>query len=414
MAKKIIINTDMVKQTKSHIVNLFKPIINPFTDRDVSVGGLGTNNFALQYYPGPKTKGLTGPALASATSNNPIGTMYNNRNIITNLFLCTQDFITFMDKINNAWEADIKPRVLTPFSYVAGTATGFVTVSASTINPDPKTLLLPIISGPSGNKASLLNAYETFAEKGLWGTGSSTTYGVGSSSIQEMFLRYLYSIDQEKRNVAFEIAKVYYNISSSEATAANKGFIPAIDFDSSALNVTENSDEITLEYNKPIEFFPHYDETIHNPLLKKLYLYFPYITINAQRPGANRSDKDNSGDGYISLYTGVKPSYFGASTPPVVTNDPSNVFENNSFCWIKPQTTGANPAYGDYTANPNMPVLTNSIWSATNSKWVNQAGYTAINISETGDGGDITFDHTDKIDFMDSLKFVIKAPTVFS
>ena len=105
---------------------------------------------------------------------------------------------------------------------------------------------------------------------------------------------------------------------------------------------------------------------------------------------------------------------FKCTTPPAANNDPSTVFENNSFCWIKPQTTGVNPSYGDYISNHDMPVLTNSIWSSTNSKWVNQAGYTAINISETGDGGDITFDHTDKIDFMDSLKFVIKAPTVFS
>lgn len=31
-----------------------------------------------------------------------------------------------------------------------------------------------------------------------------------------------------------------------------------------------------------------------------------------------------------------------------------------------------------------------------------------------GGGGDITFDHTDKIDFIESMKFVVKAPTVFS
>ena len=413
MAKKIIINNDMVKQTKAHIVNLFKPVINPFTDREVSDGGLGTNNFALQYYPGPKTKGLTGAALTTAISNNPIGTMYNNKNIITNLFLCTQDFITFIDRINNAWDLDSRPRVLSPISYVKSSSE-FVTADATTLDTTPRSFLLSLLTGPTGNKASLLPAYEAFAIKGLWGTGGSSMYGVGSSSIQELFLRYLYSIDQEKRDVAFKIAEIYYGISSSEIIAANKGFIPALDFNSSALNVTENLDEITIEYPKPIEFFPHYDETIHNPLLKKLYLYFPYITTNAQRPGANRSDKDNFHDGYISIYTGVKSSQFGATTPPTVTNDPSTVFENNSFCWIKPQTTGTNPSYGDYISNHDMPVLTNSIWSATNSKWVNQAGYTAINISETGDGGDITFDHTDKIDFMDSLKFVIKAPTVFS
>ena len=61
-----------------------------------------------------------------------------------------------------------------------------------------------------------------------------------------------------------------------------------------------------------------------------------------------------------------------------------------------------------------MPVLTNTVWSVSKNKWVNQAGYTVIHITETGGGGDVTFDHTDKIDFIDSLKFIIKAPRVFS
>ena len=71
-------------------------------------------------------------------------------------------------------------------------------------------------------------------------------------------------------------------------------------------------------------------------------------------------------------------------------------------------------AYGNITFNSNMPVLTNLIWSKMATKFVNQAAYTLIQITETGGGGDITFDHTDKIDFIDSLKFVVKAPTVFS
>ena len=61
-----------------------------------------------------------------------------------------------------------------------------------------------------------------------------------------------------------------------------------------------------------------------------------------------------------------------------------------------------------------MPTLTNTIWSVSKEKTVNQAGYTALKISEVGGGGDLQFDHTDKIDYIDSLTIEIKVPTVFS
>lgn len=413
MAKKIIINNDMVKQTKTHILNLFKPIANPFLDRPVSEGGSNANNYALQTYPGPATIGLTGAALTTAMTNNPVATHYNNKNIITNLFLVTQDFITFIDKINTIWESDAKSRVLTNLPYKR-TATGFIVPDSTAVDTSALTTLLPIIEGPTANAASNFDAYEKFALNGLWGTGSSAVYGVASTSIQELFLRNLYSLNAEKRNIAFKIAEVYYSIPTVTTTAANKGLIPAINFNSDNLSITENKDEITLDYANPIEFSPHYDQTIQNPTGQNLYLYFPYMTINAHRPGATRMEDGNHHEGYISIYTGVKPPYFATTSSITTTLNPSSVFENASFAYAAPQSAAVNPSYGAYTDNANMPVLTNSIWNETAGKWVNQAGYTAIHITETGLGGDITFDHTDKIDYIDSLKFIIKAPSVFS
>jgi len=61
-----------------------------------------------------------------------------------------------------------------------------------------------------------------------------------------------------------------------------------------------------------------------------------------------------------------------------------------------------------------MPTLTNSIWSSAKNKNLLQAGYTAVSITEAGGGGDIIFDHTDKIEYIDSLTLKIKVPTVYS
>ena len=408
MAKKIVINNDMVNQTKAHLVSLFKPSNNPFNDRSVAQGGTNLNQFALQYYPGRNSKDIV-PS-AAQLADNPVGTMYNNKNIVTNLFLCTENFITFIDRINNIWAADTMSRVLTTVTYNKDAVTGFITAGA--VDTSARSIILPLVQGPTSNKATHFDHYEAHAAGGLWAPGGSS-FGVGSTSIQELFLRYLYSIDAEKRNVAFQIAELYYGITNSECVAANTGLIPAKDFNSNLFNITELKDEITLDYPNPIEFYPHYDETIHNPLNKKLYLFFPFITTNGQRPGAVRAEDNSGHEGYISIYTGVKPSFYN-QVALATTVDPDSAYANGSFVSVKPQTAGANPNYGVYTPNPDMPVLTNSIWSKAGNKWVNQAGYTAIHITETGAGGDVTFDHTDKIDFIDSLKFIIKAPKVFS
>ena len=390
MSKKIVINNDMVQQTKSHITNLFKPPYNPFTDRST------TKNFALQYY-------------AYDKDQNPVKTMYNTENVITNLFLVTEDFITFMNRINSIWAADSLPRLMNEIQYATSSSVGYTTVGS--INSAGANVVMPLVKGPTGNKATHFEQYESFAKHGLWGTGGTQYDGIGSTSIQELMLRYLYSLDSAKRDVAFQIAELYYGVTNSECVAAKLGFLPAKDFNSDNFTITASGDEITLNYPNPIEFAIHYDETIHNPNGKNLYLYFPYITSNAMRPKVVGSDT-SAEDGLISIYTGTNLGYWTSTALPDTAG--AAAFDRVGVTnMIRNRPSSAN-SYGDLIWNDSMAVLTNAVWSVKANKFVNQAGYTVIQISETGAGGDITFDHTDKIDFIDSLKFIIKAPTVFA
>ena len=400
MAKKIVINNDFVQQSKSHIVNLFKPPYNPFMDRLVAEGGNNANNFALQQY-------------AYHSMDNPVATPYNTKNIVTNLFLVTEDFLTFMNRLNFIWAADTLPRVMTKVNYQEAAANGYRTVS--NIDTSGLNVVMPLVKGPTGNKATHFQDYESYAAKGLWGSPTLNNDSVGSTSIQELMLRYLYSLDSKKRDIAFQIAELCYGITNSECVGAKLGFIPAKDFNSDNFAVSVVDDEITLDYTNPIEFMTHYDEMIHNPNNRKLYLYFPYITSNAMRANAAEASigtVHNNEDAFISIYTG-QTGYDSIATIPALT--PANtVFNKHGNTFVLREGPTQTGSYGNITYNSNMPVLTNLIWSKMATKFVNQAAYTVINITETGGGGDITFDHTDKIDFIDSLKFVIKAPTVFS
>lgn len=389
-AKKIVINNDMVQQTISHITNLFKPSYNPYLDRTTA------NYFALQQY-------------GQSNTDNPVGTMYNTKNIITNLFLVTEDFLTFMNRLNSILAADSLPRVMTEVAYVTSPGVGYIT--AGSVNTAGRDVVLPLVLGPSGNKAAHMDEYEQFAARGLWGTGNVGFDSVGSTSIPELLLRHLYSLDSKKRDVAFQIAELYYGITNSECTAAKLGFLPAKDFNSDNFTSSLSGDELTMNYANPIEFAIHYDETIHNPNNKKLYLYFPYITSNAMRP-KNINENNNYEDGPISIYTGPRSDLETNVVVPATIDAPA--FNRVGQTFVIRWRPADIKSYGGLLINTDTPVLTNSVWSVKAGKFVNQAGYTVINISETGGGGDITFDHTDKIDFIDSLKFIIKAPTVFA
>lgn len=402
--KRIVINNDFVQQSASHIVGLFKPSYNPFTSRPVAEGGSDAKHFALQRY-------------NYSTTDNPIATMYNQKNIISNLFLCTEDFLDFIGKINKTMADDTLSRVFTKIGYKKDVYSN-TTVDPTTVDSSPASILLPLVQGPTGNKACHFAHYEALVRNGLQQTNNAAIDGVASTSISEIFLRHLYSIDARKRNVAFQIAELWYGLTNSECVAAKLGFIPAKDFNSDLFNVTLSKDEITMDYANPIELDVHYDETIHNPNGKKLYLYFPYITSNALRPKIVGED-NNHRDGLISLYTGSQYDT-QVSIPTQSASNFNNSNGGTSFTFMPGAPAGQ---IGTLNQNKDMAVLTNSIWKlpakssglpASAGKFVEQCGFTVINITETGGGGDITFDHTDKIDFIDSLKFVIKAPTVFA
>lgn len=397
-AKKFVINNNLANLTKSHIVQLFKPSYNPkLDDADYVVNVLNRpstdvkNYFGLQYYP----LGTT------STDTNLTPSAYNTKNIVAGLFLVTENFLTFINDINKAWYNDLLPRVITPVSYVPA-APAF----AATADRTNQTTLINIFKGPSANNASKgLAEYEAYAENGV--EGQASEHGVVSSSIHELFLRHLYSIDSKKRDIAFNLAATFYGITAAAVAAAKKEMIPAEDFDSDQFVVSVNEDIVKFDYAKPIKLQQKYTEAVYNAGGKKLYLYFPYITSNAMR----LTDKTKYAyRDYISIYTGYATDIIAKNiTPYTPVMDPLTTFKK-TFVTRKPAATGI----GALTENTDMPTLTNSIFSKAKNRAVNQAGYTALYISAVGQGGDIQFDHVDKIDYLDSLTIEIKAPTVFS
>lgn len=397
--KSFVINNNLANLTKSHIVQLFKPSYNPkMDDYDYVTGVLGKpaadvkNYFGLQHFPlGTRT-----------TDNNLAPTCYNTKNVVAGMFLVTENFLTFINDINKIWYNDTLPRVITPVTYTVA-APAWVATPDVSFQPT----LINIFKGLSANAGASkgLSEYEEFAKIGV--EGNATENGVVSSSIHELFLRHLYSMDAAKREVAFTLASTFYGITAAEITSAKKEMIPAEDFDSDQFIVSMLNDVIKFEYNKPIKLQSKYTEAVYNPAGKKLYLYFPYITSNAMR----LTDKSKYGyRNYISLFTGYIDDTTSNSISPVITGtDPSTKFKK-TFVWRAKASTGV----GALTENTDMPTLTNSIYSKVKDKAVNQAGYTALQISAVGQGGDIQFDHVDKIDYLDSLTIEIKAPTVFS
>lgn len=399
-AKKFVINNNLANLTKSHIVQLFKPSYNPkMDDFDYVTRILNKpvtdvkDYFNLQYF----------PLGTSSTSNNLAPSPYNTKNIVAGMFLVTENFLTFINNINKIWYNDTLPRVITPVTYTAAAPAWNATADTSF-----QTTLINIFKGNASNAGASkgLGEYEAYAETGV--EGHASNHGVVSSSIHELFLRHLYSIDATKREIAFTLASTFYGVVSAEITAAKREMIPAEDFDSDQFLVSMNEDVVKFEYNKPIKLQSKYTEAVYNPSGKKLYLYFPYITSNAMR----LTDKLKYGyRNYISLFTGYKDDIKSNSiNPGVVQTDPTIVFKAGSFTTRKAAATGI----GALTENADMPTLTNSIYSKVKDRAVNQAGYTALNISAVGQGGDIQFDHVDKIDYLDSLTIEIKAPTVFS
>lgn len=389
--KAMILNNDFLEFTQTGLIKLFKPTYNP------AVG----NNFPLQYYPYDAAK-------------NPVKVKYNTPNVVTNLFLVTENFLRFIKKINDIWYLDVVPRVITPVTYTVDATYGYTKLlSADTSNTAQ---LINIFEEGTANNATRFDEFEGFAAKGIM--GDSTSLGCLSSSIPELFLRHLYSKDKAKRASAFKLARDFYGIPVSEVNAAELEMIPAEDFDSDLFTTTLVDDVLTLSYANPIKFKEKYLETVHNTSNQALYLYFPLITSNAMRqltPSTATSDptKEELHD-LISLYSGVTAPATNTSAPTdstfvgyfkmdTLTYRPKNSTNGGAIWSLVPPVT-----------NKNMPTLTNTIWSNVKGKNILQAGYTAVSITEAGGGGDVIFDHTDKIEYIDSLTLKIKVPTVYS
>lgn len=399
--KSFVINNNLANLTKSHLVQLFKPTYNPKKDDPkwaIENSTPVTNHFALQEYDQTIT-GSNSNSVICEYCNNP-GTT-DAKNIVTNLFLVTENFISFINKINNIWYGDTTPRVITPITYNVAAGTGVITAVADT---SFRATLLPFFSGPSANNASQgLAAYEDLAEVGI--EGHNSIDGVGSCSVHELFLRHLYSLDVRKRNIAFNFAQSFYGISATEINAAKLEMIPAEDFDSDLFSVDMTDDIIKFDYSKPIKLQTKFIETTHNVGNKDLYLYFPYITSNAMRANV---DKNGDYRNFIHMYTGLVT----ANNTTAFPGAGDRISDFNQTMTSRPFALNGLGALSK--PNENMATLTNSIWSVVKNKSVNQAGYTALKISEVGGGGDIQFDHTDKIDYIDSITIEIKVPTVFS
>lgn len=389
--KAMILNNDFLEFTQTGLIKLFKPTYNP------AVG----NNFPLQYYPYDAAK-------------NPVRVKYNTQNKVTNLFLVTENFLKFINKINDIWYLDVVPRVITPVTYTVDATYGYTKLLAA--DTSETTRLVGIFEEGSANNATKFLEFETmFATKGIMGDAASV--GCLSSSLPELFLRHLYSKDKAKRAAAFKLARDFYGIPVAEVNTAELEMIPAEDFDSDLFTTTLVDDVLTLSYSTPIKFQEKYLETVHNVSNQALYLYFPLITSNAMRqltPSSATTDptKDELHD-LISLYTGVTSPT--GTTPPQENTFPS-YFNVSTISYRMKNLTGGGAVWSlnPPVTNKNMPTLTNTIWSSVKGKNLLQAGYTAVSITEAGGGGDIIFDHTDKIEYIDSLTLKIKVPTVYS
>ncbi len=133
--KAMILNNDFLEFTQTGLIKLFKPTYNP------AVG----NNFPLQYYPYDAAK-------------NPVRVKYNKRNEVTNLFLVTENFLKFIDKINDIWYRDIVPRVITPVTYTIDINYGYTKLLAADTSETAR--LVSIFEEGTANEATRFLEFE--------------------------------------------------------------------------------------------------------------------------------------------------------------------------------------------------------------------------------------------------------------
>ncbi len=364
--KKIVINKVFNKFTSEFITQLFRPQWS--TNRPDPIDSKqGISISALPTYSSPTNpfQPLFLSYLPYNVSTNPV-TYYNKFVGASNCFLVTADFINFLDALVDKIFIS-KQSTFVNWAYKAD---GSLDTTYTTMNPLYKEF------GPIIEDIEL-----TAKADALMGTKPS-------QNLLEFFLRHIYSLSTEARNVAIDKFAGQYGLSAL-ATKAKLSIIPFVDFDSDKLAVTLQDDGLlTFNYSEPIKLERRFDKAELNDLgvdTDNVYLFFPQIQaglVSRNVPNYYYSKTQYIGR-YRSTAVGASWEYY-LNTPHFI----------NTFFSQK-----------DTDANPSK----KAVYKLT-------APYVALSIGSVEENTnstvpyDIVTDHTDIIDYMDNVLFNIVTP----
>ena len=363
--KKIVINKVFNKFTSEFITQLFKPQWS--TKRPDPIDSKqGINISALPTYSAPSNpfQPLFLANLPYNVNTNPVR-YYNEFVSASNCFLVTSDFINFLDALVDK----IFVSKQSTFINWAYKADGSLDTTYTTLNPLYKEF------------GTIIENIELAAKAdGLMGRNPS-------QNLLEFFLRHVYSLSTEARNVAIDKFATQYGLSAL-ATKAKLAIIPFVDFDSDKLAVTLQDDGLlTFNYSEPIKLERRFDKAELNDLgvdTDNVYLFFPQI--QAGLVSRNVPNYYYSKTEYIGRYR-----YSFATAWEYYNNAPH--WTNKFFSQKDTDANATKKAVYKETA----PYIALSIGSVEE----NTAASTPY---------DIVTDHTDIIDYMDNVLFNIITP----
>ena len=363
--KKIVINKVFNKFTSEFITQLFKPQWS--TKRpDPIDSATGINISALPSYSAPSNpfQPLFLAYIPYNVSTNPV-TYYDKFVGASSCFLVTSDFINFLDALVDKIFIS-KQSTFVNWAYKAD---GSLDTTYTTLNP-------------------LYNEFGTVIENiELAAKGDGLMGKNPSQNLLEFFLRHVYSLSTEARNVAIDKFATQYGLSAL-ATKAKLAIIPFVDFDSDKLAVTLQDDGLlTFNYSEPIKLERRFDKAELNDLgvdTDNVYLFFPQIQA-----------------GLVSR------------------NVPNYYYNKGEF--IGRYRGNFTTAWAYYL---NTPHWTNKFFSQKDTDanatkkavYKDTAPYIALSIGSVEENTaastpyDIVTDHTDIIDYMDNVLFNIITP----
>lgn len=364
--KKIVINKVFNKFTSEFISQLFRPQWS--TNRpDPIESKQNITISALPTYSAPTNpfQPLFLANLPYNISTNPV-TYYNKFVGASNCFLVTGEFINFLDALVDKIFAS-KQNTFINWAYKAD---GSLDTTYTTLNP-------------------LYKEFGPFIEDIELNAKADALIGTKpSQNLLEFFLRHIYSLSTEARNVAIDKFGTQYGLSAL-TTKAKLGIIPFVDFDSDKLAITLQDDGLlTFNYSEPIKLERRFDKAELNDLgvdTDNIYLFFPQIQaglVSRNVPNYYYSKTAFIGR-YRSTAAGAAWEYF-----------------NNTPHW-----TNTFFSQKDTDANPSK----KAVYKQT-------APYVALSIGSVEENTnsstpyDIVTDHTDVIDYMDNILFNIITP----